>query len=112
MESDIFKLLLHKYDINPLYTFCKVSFYIKVGKWEILFHSYHLVSDMKTCKIIFVSFLILILPFQAEFTPVPQINVSKIKYIGFQKYIFKTFRVKTKWNQRNHPVSIVQKLDF
>ena len=88
MESDIFKLLLHKYDINPLYTICMVSFYIKVGKWEILFHSYHLVSDMKTSKIIFVSFLILILPFQAEFTPVPQINVSKIKYIGFQKYIF------------------------
>ena len=73
---------------------------------------------MKTSKIIFVSFLILILPFQAEFTQVhglalvPPIDVRKIKYIGFQKYIFKTFRVKTKWNQRNHTISIVQKLDF
>ena len=56
---------------------------------------------MKTSKIIFVSFLILILPFQAEFTQVhglalvPPIDVRKIKYIGFQKCIFKLLG----WNE-------------
>ena len=51
---------------NTLYSICKVSFHIEVGINLTDCIAVHLDTDMKTSNIIFISFLILLLPFQAE----------------------------------------------